>query len=69
VQRKISKQRIRAAKSGQKPFEAEDRLTLEGLEAERDQLPELLLAARLQAASAQIAVEHARIRQVEQKIP
>lgn len=66
---RISRDRIRAAKAGQRPFEAEDRLTLEGLQAEREDLPELHFAARLNAAAAHIALEQARIRQVEAKIP
>lgn len=53
----ISRQRVAAAKRGESPVFAVDRVGLEGLQAERDELPELHFVTRIRAAAVHVALE------------
>jgi len=58
---RIAADRVGAARRGESVAAAGDRLTLEGLEAERVELPELHFAARLKTSATNIAAEEAVI--------
>lgn len=64
----ISRERVAAAKRGESVATA-DRQELQRLQDERDELPEAHFVGRLRSAAAHIAVETARIREVEAEIP
>ncbi len=67
-QQTIREQRIAAAKRGDSPLAAMDTLGVEGLRAERDELPELHFAARLRAAALWIRAEEAQADELEPEI-
>ncbi len=64
----IASRRVAAAKRGDSPMAAANRDTLGELLEERDELPEQHFAARIRAAAAYIAVEDARLVELEGEI-
>ena len=65
----VRHERVRAAKRGDDVLGAGDRDEVARLEEERDELPERLFAARLQAAGAHLRLEQHRAEEAEKRIP
>lgn len=68
VKRSLRRAQVESAKQGSDQGEVSARLKLERLEAELDDLPEQIFYARLRSVGAGLAVEEAKVRDLEPKV-